>query len=159
QAAKPRFWKGYRLTDRDVEAIRASISRGIIAQAIGEGRTIETASASLDERFSDLGSVRQNAIQAVLCAPVGAEPPIGVIYLQGKRGTWTPIDRERAELFARQLAPLADRLARRSDADRTIDHTVEVRTRLRCTDIVGRSRPMAQLLHDIASVAHLDVDV
>lgn len=159
-ATRPRYWKGYRLSDRDVASIRASISRGIIARAIGEGRTIETPSASLDERFSDLGSVRQHEIQAVLCAPVGAPPPIGVIYLQGrtKPGTFTSVDRERAELFARQLAPLADQLVRRRTADR-IDHTREVRERLRCPEIVGRSLPLAQLLHSASHVAHLEVDV
>src|SRR5215470_18703969 len=128
EANRPRFWKGYRCTDRDVASIRASISRGIIARAIGEGRTIETPSASLDARFSELGSVRQNLIQAVLCAPVGVQPPIGVIYLQGRKrpGPFTASDRERAELFARQLAPLADRLVRHTHLDH-IDYTREVR--------------------------------
>src|SRR5262249_23562677 len=74
EANRPRFWKGYRCTDRDVASIRASISHGIIARAIGEGRTIETPSATLDARFSELGSVRQHMIQAVLCAPVGVQP-------------------------------------------------------------------------------------
>src|SRR5688500_7363524 len=53
-ANRPRFWRGFRCTDRDVAKIRASISRGIIARAIGEGRTIETPSATLDARFSEL---------------------------------------------------------------------------------------------------------
>ena len=160
-ATLPRFWRGYRLSDQDIVSIRASISRGIIARAIGEGRTIETPSASLDERFSDLGSVRQHDIQAVLCAPVGVEPPIGVIYLQGrtKPGMFTQIDRERAELFARQLAPLADRLVRHKDQDLIVDHTREVRQRLRCSEIVGRSLALAQLLQSVSHVAHLDVDV
>ena len=159
-APKPRFWKGYRLSDGDIASIRASISRGIIARSIAEGRTIETPSASLDDRFADLGSVRQHDIQAVLCAPVGVEPPIGVIYLQGrtKPGMFTPTDRERAELFARQLAPLADRLVRREDLER-FDHTREVRGKLRCSEIVGRSLALAQLLHSVSHVAHLDVDV
>ena len=155
----PRFWKGHGVSEQDVASIRASISRGIIARAITEGRTIETPSASLDERFQDLGSVRQHAIQAVLCAPVGVQPPIGVIYLQGRSrpGMFTPTDRERAELFARQLAPLADRLVHR-DPDRA-DHTRAVRERLRCPEIVGRSRALAQLLQSAANVSHLDVDV
>ncbi|HWU85648.1 MAG TPA: sigma-54-dependent Fis family transcriptional regulator [Kofleriaceae bacterium] len=159
-STQPRYWKGYQLSDRDVASIRASISRGIIARAITEGRTIETPSASLDDRFSDLGSVRQHAIQAVLCAPVGADPPIGAIYLQGrtKPGPFTAIDRERAELFARQLAPLADRLVRHGVADR-IDHTRAVRERLRCPEIVGRSRALAQLLQSASHVAPLEVDV
>jgi len=159
-ATKPRFWKGYHCTDTDVEAIRTSISRGIIGRAISEGVTIETPSAQADERFSELGSVRQHEIQAVLCAPVGIEPPIGVIYLQGrtKPGGFNQTDRERAELFARQLAPLADRLVRRDDPDR-IDYTREVRQRMRCNEIIGRSFALAQLLQSSATVAPLDVDV
>src|SRR5262249_30882611 len=100
-SSKPRFWKAYHCSDSDLERIRASISRGIIGRAITEGVTIETPSAQADERFADLGSVRQHEIQAVLCAPVGIEPPIGVIYLQGrtKPGQFETTDRERAELF------------------------------------------------------------
>jgi Nif-specific regulatory protein len=158
----PRYWRGYRLSDRDVASIRASISGGIIARAISEGRTIETPSASLDERFSDLGSVRQHEIQAVLCVPVGTDLPIGVLYLQGrtKAGPFTALDREHTELFARQLAPLADRLVHRHLADHVVvDHTAEVRKHLRCPEIVGRSRALAQLLQAASNVAHLDVDV
>ena len=155
-----RYWRGHRLTDRDVASIRASISGGIIARAISEGRTIETPSATDDARFSDLGSVRQHEIQAVLCVPVGTSPPIGVVYLQGrtKPGPFTAIDREHSELFARQLAPLADRLIPRRHHD-LVDHTREVRERLRCPEIIGRSRALAQLLQAAANVAHLDVDV
>jgi Nif-specific regulatory protein len=157
---RPRYWRGYRLSNRNVESIRASISRGIIARAISEERTIETPSATQDLRFSDLGSVRQHSIQAVLCAPIGRTPPVGVIYLQGRTrpGGFTPVDREHAELFARQLAPLADRLVHRGAGDR-IDHTHEIRQRLRCPEIVGRSKALAQLLRSAATVAALEVDV
>ena len=159
-STQPRYWRANGLSDRDVASIRASISRGIIARAIGEGRTIETPSATEDDRFSDLGSVRQHAIQAVLCAPVGRAPPIGVIYLQGRTrpGKFTATDRERAELFARQLAPLADRLVHRNAVER-IDHTREIRQRLSCPEIVGRSKALAQLLQSALDVAALDVDV
>jgi Nif-specific regulatory protein len=68
------------------------------------------------------------------------------------------VDRERAELFARQLAPLADRLVHRDAGDRN-DHTRELRLRLRCPEIVGRSRALAQLLQSASEVAELDVDV
>jgi len=158
-ATDPSFWRGYRMSDRDIAAIRGSISRGIITRAMSDGRTIETPSAAMDERFSNLGSVRHHQIQAVLCAPVGV-PPIGAIYLQGrtKPGMFTATDRERAELFARQLAPLADRLVRGTQIDRT-DHTADVRQHLRCAEIVGRSRALAQLLQFASQVAHLDVDV
>jgi len=157
---QPRFAKGRGVSDRDVQTIRKSISSGIIARAITEGRTVETPSAASDERFSDLGSVRQHAIQAVLCAPVLSPEPIGVIYLQGRRkpGMFTSIDRERAELFARQLAPLADRLVRRA-ANELTDHTAETRKQFRCPEIIGRSIALEQLLHSASQVAPLDVDV
>jgi len=156
-ASQPRFWKAHQVSAAALAEIRTQISRGIIARALIDGRTVETASALADERFADLGSVRQNSIQAVLCAPVGTSPAIGVIYLQGRR-TFSPVDRERAELFARQLAPLADRLVRRDQSDR-VDHTREARTRLRSPEIIGRSLALARLLHSAAAVAPLDVDV
>jgi DNA-binding NtrC family response regulator len=157
---RPRFWRGYRLSDADIESIRASISRGIIARAISEGRTVETPSALQDARFASLHSVRQHDIQAVLCAPIGTAPPTGVIYLEGRArpGMFGANDRERAELFARQLAPIADRLVRRAQPER-IDYTREIRERLQCPEIIGRSRVLAQLLTGVAQLAHLDVDV
>src|SRR4051794_36241703 len=71
RGAEPRFWKSHGIDARALVAIRTRISRGIIGRAMLEGRTIETPSAELDERFQNLGSVRQNSIQAVLCVPVG----------------------------------------------------------------------------------------
>jgi Nif-specific regulatory protein len=158
---EPRFWKGQGCSDDDVEAIRASMSRGIVAQAISEGRTVETPSAQGDPRFKDLASVRRHEIQAVLCAPVGTRPPIGVVYLQGRArsGAFTEADRERAELFARQLAPLADRLVSRHPAHERIDHTREIRERFHCPQLVGRSKTLAQVLQEASLVAPLDVDV
>jgi transcriptional regulator with GAF, ATPase, and Fis domain len=155
ESGQPRYWKGYGLSDRDVASIRGSISRGIITRAISEGKTIETPSATEDQRFSDLRSVRQHAIQAVLCAPVGKPQPIGVVYLQGP-GTFTAEDREHTELFARQLAPLADRLVRRSAGER-VDQTETIRRRLQCPEIIGRSRALAQLLQAACNVAGLEV--
>jgi Nif-specific regulatory protein len=160
-AAAPRdplFWRAHSCSPADLAAIRASISRGIIARAIGDGRTVETASAQGDPRFEDLGSVRRNAIDAVLCAPVGTNPPIGVVYLQG-RGPFSPDDRLRAELFARQLAPLADRLVARRPGHDVVDHTREIRLRFHAPGVVGRSRALARVLHDASLVAPLDIDV
>src|SRR5688500_1772142 len=82
--AEARFWRGHNITAAAVDEIRTTISHGIIAQAIAAGQTIETPSALADPRFEDLGSVRRSQIEAVLCAPVGTNPPVGVIYLQGR---------------------------------------------------------------------------
>jgi GAF domain-containing protein len=160
RGAEPRFWKSHGIDARAVAAIRTRISRGIIGRAMLEGRTIETPSAELDERFQDLGSVRQNSIQAVLCVPVGFAPPIGVLYLQGRTrpGPFAAIDREHVELFAKQLAPLADRLVRHRALE-PIDQTLDVRTRFRCPEIIGRTSALARLLNNACNVAPLDVDV
>ncbi len=157
---RPRFWKGHGISEPDVADLRRKISHGIIARALADGRTIETASAFLDERFSNLTSVRQHAIEAVLCAPVGTHPPIGVIYLQGRAGAgrFTAIDRERAEMFARQLGAVADRILSHRAPARG-DHTTAIRERIRCPEIVGRTQALAHLLHAAAGVAPLDVDV
>ncbi|HWU86746.1 MAG TPA: sigma-54-dependent Fis family transcriptional regulator [Kofleriaceae bacterium] len=157
---RPRFWRGHRCSDEDLESIRQSISRGIIARAISEGRTIESTSARGDPRFQELHSVQRNEIGAVLCAPIGA-PPIGVVYLQDRArpGSFGPIDREHAELFARQLAQVADRILARQPANTVVDHTREIRERFKCEGLIGRSRAMARVLHSASLVAPLDVDV
>ena len=155
-----RFWRGYRCAANDVEAIRTSISHGIIARSIAEGRTVETASAQGDERFADLGSVQRNEIGAVLCAPIG-KPPLGVVYLQDRTrpGSFGERDREYAELFARQLATVADRLLAMRPRRRATDHTAEIRARFPCGDLIGRTRALARVLQAASLVAPLDVDV
>jgi Nif-specific regulatory protein len=55
----PAIWRGHAVSAATIEEIRSRISRGILGKAIAEGRTIETASAVDDPRFSDLESVRQ----------------------------------------------------------------------------------------------------
>ncbi|MBK7537774.1 MAG: sigma-54-dependent Fis family transcriptional regulator [Myxococcales bacterium] len=156
----PRFWRGHGCTDSDIAVIRASISRGIIAQAIADGRTIETPSALADARFEDLASVQQLHIDAVLCAPVGT-PPIGVVYLQGQseRGSFTSEDRDHLELFARQLATVADRLFARWPGREGVDHTWEIRQRFRCDGLIGRSAAMARVLTEASHVAPLAISV
>ena len=155
-----RFWRGHRCDEHDVEAIRSSISRGIIARSIAEGRTVETPSAQGDERFADLGSVQRNEIGAVLCSPIGT-PPIGVVYLQDRTrpGSFGDRDREHAELFARQLATVADRVLVRRPRRSSTDYTTEVRARFPCPDLIGRTRALAYVLQSASLVAPLDVDV
>ena len=153
----PRYWRAVGATEIEVESIRSAISRGIIAHAVVEGRTIETPSAIGDARFEDLGSVRQNQIGSVLCVPIGS-PAIGVLYLQGCRGRFSVQDQFRLELFARQLAPLADRLVNQEEPA-SADHTRQVRELFRCAEIVGRSAQTAKMLGLASNLSKLDVDV
>ena len=156
----PRFWRGHGCTAEDVASIRESISRGIIARAIADGQTVETPSAQADPRFESMVSVQSLQIDAVLCTPIGV-PPVGVLYLQGRSGEggFGAEDRARVELFARQLAPLADRLLDREPARERVDHTREIRRRFRCDEIIGRSRALAAVLGEAAHAAPLSVSV
>jgi DNA-binding NtrC family response regulator len=161
-AGARRFWRAHGLNAEGLDAVRASISRGIIARAIAVGETIETDSAKDDDRFADFGSVREHAIRAVLCVPIGRSPPIGSLYLQrsDRVGGFSALDRDRIELFARQLTPLADRLLAQDASGRApIDHTREIRTRFSCPELVGRSESLAHVLQQAALVAPLELDV
>ena len=153
-----RWSMAHGFTDEEVESVRSSISRGIIAEALATGRTIETPSALLDPRFRDRGSVQIRKIQAVLCAPIGSDPPVGVLYLHGLApGPFHPDDRAKAEIFARHLAPFADRLLVRFGRD--TDPTAPFREKLRLAPVVGRSHVLATLLRQVELVAPLDVNV
>src|SRR5688572_6355047 len=92
----------------ELEGVRARMSRGIIAEAIATGQVVLTPSALLDPRFRDRVSVKLSQIDAVLCVPIGKDPPRGILYLQSQ--TPEAFDEEsvrQTELFARYLAPLA----------------------------------------------------
>jgi len=155
------WWMAQGCSPDDLGTIRDAISRGIIAEAIATGQTVVTSSALLDPRFQQRKSVRSRRIQAVLCAPVGGPPPFGALYLEGAEGAgpWSDEDRERAEIFARHLAPLADRLLIRHRSREREDATRELRRTLRLDGVVGRSRALADVLEQAAMVAPLDVNV
>lgn len=155
------WWLARGCSDEDVQAIRLSISRGIIAEALATGQTIRTASALADPRFRKRTSVKRHAIKAVLCAPVGALPTIGAVYLQGRtrQGPFSREDELRAELLARQLAPLADRLVTKHQSGRDRDYTSALREQFRCDSMIGRSASLAEVLRQAALVAPLEVAV
>jgi DNA-binding NtrC family response regulator len=156
--ATPRWSIAHGLSPAEVEEVRGRVSRGVIAYALASGATIVTPSARLDPRFRGRASVQAQRIEQVLCAPIGSAPPIGVLYLEGRAegALFGADDRARAELFARHLAPTADRLLGRGGR---VDPTLRVRRALRLDGLVGRSAALASLLGDVALVAPLDVHV
>lgn len=145
----------------EAEDVRSRVSQGIIAQALASGQAIETPSALLDARFSERESVREARIEAVLCVPIGADPPLGVLYLQGRSepGPFDPADRESAETFAHHLARLADHVLARIGAPHGPDPTQPYRDSLNVAGLVGRSQALASLLRDVALVSPLEVSV
>jgi Nif-specific regulatory protein len=147
------------MTADEITDTRAAMSRGIMAEALATGRTTVTPSAYLDPRFQDRPSVQLGRIEAALCVPIGDDPTVGVLYLQGASngGPFADDDRANAELFARHLAPLADRLIVR--AMRASDPTARFRQSLRLDGVIGKSEALAQLLHQVTLVAPLGVSV
>jgi len=147
------------LTAAEIADVRAAISQGIVAEALATGKTIATPSAFLDSRFQGRDSVRIHRIEAVLCTPIGHDPPVGVLYLQGRTGAspFSAEDQSIAELFALQLAPLADRLLTRERQGG--DSTRPARSTLRLDNIIGRSEALGALLRQVALIAPLDVSV
>ncbi len=157
----PRWSAAHGFSDDEVQAVREVISRGIIAAAIGTGETVVTASALGDQRFEARHSVRGARIEAVLCAPIGKGPVLGVVYLQRRidPGPFSEEDRLKAEIFARHVAPYADRLLARSHAASREDPTKAYRDRLRLDSLIGRSPSLAAILREVALIAPLDIDV
>jgi len=148
-------------TTSELADVRAHISRGIIAEALATGQTVNTSSAMLDPRFLERESVQGQRIEAVLCVPIGGDPPLGALYLQGRKeaGPFPKNDCERASLFARHLAPLADNLVLRHRARHADDHTAAFRPGLKAEGLIGRSAAIGVLLREISLVAPLNVNV
>ncbi|HVW27056.1 MAG TPA: sigma-54-dependent Fis family transcriptional regulator [Polyangiaceae bacterium] len=155
------WWTAAGCSDEEVGEIRTLVSRGIIAEALGTGEVIVTPSALLDPRFRDRTSVQRSNIHAVLCAPVGEDPPLGVLYLQRRslQHMFSEEDRGCAEIFVEQLAPLAHALFERRRFEGSRDPTTPFRKRLKCDPLVGSSPSLAALLREVELVAPLDVCV
>ena len=157
-----RRWSDARgLSPEQLQGVRAAISRGIIASALATGKTIVTECALEDDRFSALESVRRARIEAVLCAPIGDDPPRGVLYVQNRvdHRPFSEADRSRAETFVSHLAPIVDRVLARQEAREGGDPTTAIRQKVGAASVVGRSPALAAVLQHVALVAPLDVSV
>lgn len=91
-------------------------SRAASSRARSPSAARSTPARRTDARFHDLNSVRQHAIAAVLCVPIGGDPTIGALYLQGAHGApgFTKTHRERIEDLCVLLGVLVNRLIERS---------------------------------------------
>lgn len=157
---EPQWSMAHGDSDGEIELVREVISRGIIAESLASGERIQTPSALLDSRFSSRTSVRNQKIEAVLCAPIG-KPPRGVVYLQGSAGggPFLDADLELVDRLARHLASQVDRLLSKAAVEAAVDPTRPWRERLDATRLVGRSEALARLLRQIHQASLVDVDV
>src|SRR5262245_15789941 len=73
------------LSEAELAGVQQATSRGIIGAALSGGETVMTTSALDDPRFQEFSSVRMGKLEAILCAPIGGDPPRGVVYLRRRR--------------------------------------------------------------------------
>jgi Nif-specific regulatory protein len=153
------WFRAHGFSSVEVEQVRSFVSRGIIASVLASGESIRTPAAFTDPRFNQRASVSSAQIGAVCCAPIGTDPPCGVVYLQGGEHMPGLSDEccHTVETIARLLAPLAERvlLARRQAGGE--DPTVAARSGLKLSGVIGHSRALARVLEQAHMVAALDL--
>jgi Nif-specific regulatory protein len=151
------FWTAAGCSDEELEDLRSTVSRGVVADAIATGEPVVTRSALMDPRFRDRSSVQRSHINAVLCMPIGDEP-LGVVYLQRRttEGDFTVEDQRLAKICGAHLARPARALLERRKRSED-DPTRPFRQRLRLDGVVGSSPALAKLLHDVSLIAPLDI--
>ncbi len=143
--------------EEELEEVRRFFSRGIIAEALAGGRTIHTASALQDPRFSEFESVRAQQIQAVLCAPIGKDSMRGIVYLGGARDA-RPFDPHAEwiiDMFARCLTPVCERLV----ANARVQQSKDLSELLPFKGLIARSLAMKDVLSKLALAAPLDINI
>jgi Nif-specific regulatory protein len=156
----PRHWAVQGVDGAGLEAVRARISRGIVAMAMASGEPVSTSSALLDPRFKANVSVLAERIEAVLCVPVGIVQTCGVLYLEGRSdtGPFEEADRVRAEIAARHLALV---VGQQVDLARPAAPPVRSRAgvALRLDGIIGSAPAFVDVLRQISLAAPHDMPV
>ena len=148
--------------------VRLGLEAGCADRALSIARGMGMATYRSPEEFAQrfAGGPESSAagatwpVERYLEAAVGSTPALGVLYLQGHPNgqPFSPVARQAAELFARHLAPFADRLVER---ERTLpaDPTAPFRQKMRLEGIIGRSAALARVLEQASLVAPLDAHV
>ena len=155
------WWRAAGFSEmEELDRVRKLVSRGIISEAVATGEVVATASALLDPRFRDRESVKRSKIDSVLCAPIGADAPMGVLYLAGREspGPFSDDDVACAKRFSDHVTPIFQRLVTKVTLEEE-DPTSELRQRLELDELVGKSRAVAAVLRETELIAPLEVGV
>ena len=147
------------LADAELPAALRAFSTSVVREALASGRTVSTANAIDDPRFSDVRSVQAAGLRAILCAPLQGGDAAGVLYLAERTepGPFPEGARCLVELFAKHLAPLAGRIARARALN--VDVTRELRGRVRADAVAGRSAALATVLQQILVAAPVPISL
>ncbi|MGE0788236.1 MAG: sigma 54-interacting transcriptional regulator [Sandaracinaceae bacterium] len=149
------------IDDARTEEIRHAISRGVIAEAIATGETVLSPSASADPRFKERESVKSNRIEAVLCAPIGSSPPVGVVYLQGlgegRAGRLNAAELiGHIEFFAASIQPFVERILRTAAEEREANRADPSDA---FAEVIGRGSRFTSVLQRLRFAAPLDITI
>lgn len=138
--------------------IQRAVSHGVLNDVLRHGTTLRIVNAMLDPTWSQRDSVQRHGIEAVVCAPIGTAPPLGLLYLQGTAasGGFDDAVVGRVEWLANLLQAHARRAL---EARPPEDATTALRQRLDVDDLVGRSPAMARLLEQVELAARFDLPV
>jgi Nif-specific regulatory protein len=152
-------WRySFGFSEQQTDEVRQLVSRGIISEAVATERVVFTPSALLDPRFRHRDSVRRSLIDVVLCAPIGRDPPCGVVYLQGGAGLAANEASGWLTQFAEHLAPLRQHLVLKRQSQGGAELSA-LRKRLGALAFHGRSPALASLLQEVEHLAPLEVGV
>ncbi len=149
----PFVWHASRACEGREEVLRARISRGVLAEALAHGKTLQSTSAHDDPRFATMKSVREHRLEAVLCAPVIGERVRGAVYVEGRAapGPFSADDERSIERLARVIASRTDALCDRLDREERGARTLP--------GIVAVSDIMRRTVARVVACAGLDVAV
>ena len=147
----------------DVTAPEAELSRSILRHAVREGGALVIDDALGDARFGAQLSVQALSLRAVLVVPLVARgAPFGVLYLDNpaRAASFDDAARRTAESFARAVAPVLARDLELAELRRDREaRLAELRERHQLSALIGRSKPMIDVLELIAKVAPRDATV
>ena len=130
-----------------------SFSRTVIRKALRERTTVHCTNL-MESSLADAGSVQREALRQALCAPLGRDHPVGVLYLQdcaGGKAAFDTRDRKAVDRFCSVFGPMVERIAAaRRSVPGPADATREVRGRLVGHErLVGRSVAFAAVLEEV----------
>lgn len=155
---QPRWWHAVGCEDVEVARIHRAISHGVITSVLTDRQPLRLINAMLDPAWGQRESIRRNNVEAVICAPIGRDRVVGVLYLQGRPGggAFSEADLAQVVQLSRWLAPAARRVL---DTAPRLDSGADIRGRIDVHDLIGAGEAMGGVLRQIELAARFQIDV
>ncbi len=153
----PRWWTSVGFESSSLETVRDALSRGVLDEALASRDVIVVNSALTDQRYAHRTSIQVNQIESVLAGRIDG-PARAIVYLQGSdRGLFGAEDADLLRRLNAWLEPVVARVAASSVAP--TDPTAPYRREGRFSDLVGRSRALAEVMRTASAFAGSEASV